>query len=391
MIEWGFSQKNGKQQAGNCLNDVKILFLVYHDLSTEERSKEIAEVLTNIGETTIVSITKKLNLHLFKNYYAKQNYLLFIFISLRKIMLNEYNIIVLHDNYCAPLLLFCWLKRNAYIIYDSSEYYPIFDILKIKYKSIKHRLFDFVLRLFERIFLPIFNPNMYIAPNIERMKSATEYFHIRTVQYIYDNVHKINDDSIKNLEIEKIIKSDEKKNIFKIMYAGGINKDRETYNICNAVQRLGCQYMLIIAGSASEKDKKTFLSNNYTNCIYIGFISRGELKYLYENTDVGVTAFKKNTLNNTYCASGKIYECLFIGKPIICSNNPPLARLCSEYHVGIASDNYYKSIQAIKNDYNSYRESAIEFSMMYPYDDRLTRLKNFIVNAYKLYLLKEKK
>ena len=69
-------------------------------------------------------------------------------------------------------------------------------------------------------------------------------------------------------------------------------------------------------------------------------MDQDHLKYFIENSQVGMVTYHQHDLNNKYCASGKIYEFLFEGKPVVTSTNPPLADFCGKYGIGIAEDNY---------------------------------------------------
>jgi hypothetical protein len=211
-----------------------------------------------------------------------------------------------------------------------------------------------------------------------------EYYKLKRSPVVYDNVHRIADDVSMNME-SKYSNYFQDKSVFTLIYAGGISHGRETFKIADSIAALGSGYRLIVVGNATEKSRREF-QKRYSYCkeinvFYFGFISRAELRYLYEKGDVGVSAFAKTSSNNIYCASGKLYECLFLGKPILCSANPPLEDVCSEFGVGIASDDYIRSIKQLKENYKYFQDNAKAFCEKYDYMGRYDRLAMSIKEA----------
>jgi len=67
-------------------------------------------------------------------------------------------------------------------------------------------------------------------------------------------------------------------------------------------------------------------------------------------------------MNNKFCASGKIYEFVFEGLPVITTENLPLVDLVKRHHIGVSSDNYYNGIITIYKDYLYYKENVLSFA-----------------------------
>jgi glycosyltransferase involved in cell wall biosynthesis len=370
----------------------RICYCLFHDLKTEERSREVLQVLSGIGETITVSSTEGDSYAGIKNISPKggrRSYIAFLVLSLRTLAREKpFDMVCLHDNYSSILIPFVkWFVRPRIIVYDASEYYPVKECLS----GIRGNPFiffkDLLLRVSEKTMIGLVD--LVIAANGERAEAMYSYYHLPRMPIIFDNVHKILD-SYDVVECRKKYGCYfEREDIFTIVYAGGIDKVRDTYRLADAVMSLGGEFQLLVLGSATPEEIQRFkkfveCEEGPRNVHYLGFTSRAELKFLYERCHAGVVAFTKTSFNNIFCASGKMYECLFCGKPIVCSDNPPLMSVCREYGVGIASDDYSDSIVRLKSKYEDFLNNAVKFSIKYDYQGRHAALKESIMKAIEM-------
>ena len=86
-----------------------------------------------------------------------------------------------------------------------------------------------------------------------------------------------------------------------------------------------------------------------------------ELKYLLSISHIGIVNYGKYDTNNRFCASGKIYEYLFEGIPVVTTENEPLVDFCKNNHVGIADDQYINGIKKILESYEKYIENVSKY------------------------------
>jgi len=139
---------------------------------------------------------------------------------------------------------------------------------------------------------------------------------------------------------------------------------------------------LIIVGAkengAEEKLQLLLEENNIHNVHYLGFVKREELKYLMEKSVITISAFAMDTLNNINCASGKVYEGLFLGKPLLAGINPPLKHLCENHQIGVSTEDFYEGCKIILENYAYYMENVKKFVELLDYDHRLENLKRLI-------------
>ena len=100
---------------------------------------------------------------------------------------------------------------------------------------------------------------------------------------------------------------------------------------------------------------------NATGCYltFLGRLPEEELRYVVEQCDIGIVSYHRADLNNEYCASGKVFEYLEAGKPIVTTANQPLAlEFCAKTGVGVAYDGFADGIRKVHKSLDSFRESV---------------------------------
>ena len=110
-------------------------------------------------------------------------------------------------------------------------------------------------------------------------------------------------------------------------------------------------------------------------------MTRAELRYCIQNSHASVVLFDKNSYNTLYCASGKFYESLFEGVPILASENPPLKRICLEEKIGVSDDNFARGIQTLQKDYDSYLFAVRNYVSGIHFEERIENLYQSIMEA----------
>ena len=115
---------------------------------------------------------------------------------------------------------------------------------------------------------------------------------------------------------------------------------------------------LFLVGESEKQDEQVIRniikSNNIDYVTILGRLNQTELKYLISQCHIGIVNYGQYDTNNKYCASGKLYEYLFEGIPVVTTTNPPLKRLCEEYNIGVSDDEYADGINAIIENYDDY-------------------------------------
>lgn len=362
---------------------MKILLAVYHDIHTEARTQELLDCSSKMGETIFISyskIDKYKNVKSIVTGRGKKRYFPFVFKVIKYIKKVNPDIVILHDNYTAIILW--WMKvfrKRNFIIYDSSELY-----IDLKPKKFKHKI-AMIMQYIENKYLKF--ANIVIAANEERARIMKRFFKLKNKPIVFDNIHKINE----NYDIVLCEKKYKKifNNKFVILYGGGIGERRMTYELATAIGELKEDFYLIITGSSTKEEQKKFEAfiqmQGFNNIIYLGFVPREEFKYLLQNSKISVSAFDDKTLNNKYCASGKVYESLFENTPVLTTENPPFRNLCNTYKVGVCNNDFKKGILTIRNNYMFYKKNIRKFISSVDYESRVTKLSEKILEIYSDY------
>jgi hypothetical protein len=362
---------------------MNIVFVVYHDLKIEARSQETLETLKLIGDVSLVTYAepfedKEVKVHLSKYspFLPGIRYFLFLLKAIQVIAKEKPDMVVLHD--CSPIIPY--IKRNhknTIMVYDQSEL--IIDRKALTLKSKMLKLFDALDKKYMKL------ADITISANQERAQLTKEHYDLSEMPIVFDNMHRIDDEFNEEMCDEKYGHYF-KEGCFHIVYAGGVQKRRMTYELIEAVGKLGPKYRLIIAGAAPEgldRFNSILKNENYNNIWYVGFIPRNEWRFLLTKANASFVAFDMEVLNNIYCASGKMYESLFEDVPILASENPPLKRLCNDEKVGVSNNDFYEGLLELSSNYEYYKENAARFRKTAKYEERLEKLAKDITDRLK--------
>lgn len=378
----------------------KGIAIIYHDINNNARSMEMLACMNHICRDTIfVSYAKpQYNAYTHENIVSGGGKLRYIkFLAAAKKTINKENpdVILLHDNMTAPILK--WLTQRRFggkIIYDSSELYTLSSAgerkstkdsirlvtltkdFKMWLLSVKQKLAQMNIIL-EMQYLKY--ANIVIAANIERAFYMKDHYDLPRLPLIFDNMHRI-DDAIDVTACNAKYAEFFEKEAFFILYVGGIGARRRTFDLVKAACELANQQPieLIVVGRSEINEQakiEAYLNEHDKNCFtYLGYTSRSEIRYLLQHSNVSVSAFAMDTMNNIYCESGKVYESLFEGVPIVTSENPPLQRLCKEHGVGSSNKDFYEALNEVLQNETIYRRNVQRFIHDAKYEERVLAL-----------------
>ena len=168
----------------------RVLFVVYHDIDTNGRSQQILRCCEILGKTTLVTYHKPETFcvgketEVIESGNGKRDYIAFLRTAKKEISGIKPDIVVLHDNYCAPLITYIKKRvSSSYIVYDSSELY-----IDIKMGGIKGSIAYFIQKQENR---NLKHADFVIAANSERARIMHDFFHLREVPYVFENIRQI--------------------------------------------------------------------------------------------------------------------------------------------------------------------------------------------------------
>lgn len=124
-----------------------------------------------------------------------------------------------------------------------------------------------------------------------------------------------------------------------ICYVGGLTYNRGITNIIKASYKVGAK--LILGGNFSPEGYYEELINTkeYSGVDYRGFVNRGEVLRIYEESSIGICTFMNlGQYDKADNFSTKVYEYMSMGLPVIISDYPYAREILKNYEFGIAVD-----------------------------------------------------
>lgn len=178
---------------------------------------------------------------------------------------------------------------------------------------------------------------------------------------------------------ENVISKIKDKNI--IISQGLLQNTDELSEFAKALKTINKDYVLLLMGidkyNSVEKIKKI-----YDNTIYVSYIPAPLHLEITSYARIGITFYRPDNLNKTFCAPNKIYEFSGFGIPIIANDIPGLRNT-----VGIANaaecielkeKNIIKAINKIEDNYDEYSKNSLNFFASTDNLETMKRLLEYI-------------
>ena len=356
---------------------MKAVFALYHDMEFQSRPQECIAALQLLGVDEIVLVTiapwagrpAGVRVVLSKHEGALR-YLHFYRKAIETIRAERPDLVLLHDDFTAPILR--WLVKHRYagkILFDESELY--IDE-KRKIKGLKDLGFRF-LPYCERKYLK--RVDALMAANRERAEIMVGLYGLSMTPIVLENMRPLQttpDAAACAKKYDALFRPD----ALNVLYGGGVRRQRRTLELAQAVRDLGPDFNLIVAGKGDPADVWALeeMAAAAHNIHYVGQVPRADWKYLLTRADVCVSIYAQDTPNNKFCASGRFYEGLLEGVPALATTNPPLLRACEEHGFGVADEDLKAGLMKLRANYAFYRDNARRFAASCPYGERIPRL-----------------
>ena len=327
---------------------MKILLISYGDIGFDGRLRSLINVFSQMGEVYAFSrgsvplneISKICNLP-----YTK-----FIGEAIRFAKkIDKIDWLVLDNRKATiPGLLIKKKYKPNIVIQDCRELYLI--------NEVKH-LTGKIGCVFEKMMVK--RSDIVICANQERCEIMQREYKLDKTPISYENLRKLEFESDEALGLAKkkldpFIIEDE----IRILSSSGCSIKRTNDVLVRNLNKVQEKCRLFLVGDSTSDEKQAIESiveeMKVDNVEILGRLNQTELKYLISHCHIGIVNYGQYDTNNRLCASGKLYEFLYEGIPVVTTTNPPLKRICETYNVGVCDDEYYNGINTVLGDYDSY-------------------------------------
>ena len=335
---------------------MKILLISYGDLDYDGRLRSLISVFSQIGE--VYTFTRGSVLMTKQGKICNASYIPFIGKAVCYARdIGKFDLLVLDNRKATiPGLLIQILLDPAHTIQDCRELYLFNEV---------HHFAGKVGCVFEKIMAR--KADIVICANKERAEIMKKEYGLSKLPLVYENIRMLRYSSEKEKELAKkrfapFIKDDE----IRIISSSGCSVSRTNDILVKNLKNVSKKCHLFLVGNSVAADvqmiKKLAALDTRNTVTILGQLNQTELKYLISQCHIGIVNYGQYDTNNKYCASGKLYEFLYEGIPVVTTTNPPLKRICDEEKIGVADDNYATGISTALEEYNSFRNNVLKFS-----------------------------
>lgn len=336
---------------------MNIYLISYGDYDYDGRLRELYRIFSQIG--TLYSITRGRTAQGKRHRLYDGNY--WGFIGAVKKYAKELPVIdvLVMDNRKAviPGLLIKRALQPHHTIIDCRELYLMKDV---------HHLSGKIGCFFERF--GIRSADTIICANKTRADFMRKYYHLKATPLVYENLRELSysGEQARDAQVQRFstaIRDDE----IRILSTSGCSISRTNDVLVKNLPRVQGKCRLFLAGTSSEADRmeieRIIDTLGLDNVELVGNLDQDGLKYLISVCHIGIVNYHQKDTNNTYCASGKIYEYLYEGIPVVTTTNPPLKQLCDENGIGVADDSYADGINYIMQNYEMFCKKVQQFAV----------------------------
>jgi glycosyltransferase involved in cell wall biosynthesis len=304
------------------------------------------------------------------NYLKFLEFTLKVFFKSKKLNPN-----IIHANDLKGLIIAALIKRRinteVKIIYDAHEYETetngLHGVQKKVYQYLEKRYIQDVCRM------------ITVSDSI-----ANEYVRLYGIEkpMVLLNVPQFNFDKNRKYDLfRERFKIRKNQRIF--LYQGYLIPGRGIEILLESFNQLHKDNDVIIfmgKGSLVEMIKNYHYSGNI---YYHEFVDPKEYLNFTSSADVGISFIEDISLSDRYCLPNKLFEYMFCGLPIICSNLPEMRKLVEEHSIGIvAKENsiagFRKAIEEVDSrGLDFFKQNLPQASSIYSWANQEKRLINF--------------
>lgn len=221
--------------------------------------------------------------------------------------------------------------------------------------------------------------DILICANQERAELMKRMYGLKDTPIVHENLRRLEySNALARDEQQKkfanLIRDDE----IRIISSSGCSVSRTNDVLVRNLDRVNRKCRLLLVGGNTSEDENAICrimeEKGMNNVEILGQINQDELKYLISMSHIGIVNYHQKDTNNKYCASGKVYEFVYEGIPVVTTTNPPLKNMCDRAKIGRADDNYADAINWVMEHYEEYLNHVSQFAQANPVEENNDRL-----------------
>ena len=331
---------------------MKIVLISYGDLRFDGRLRSLLSVFSQIGDLS--SFTKGEKDQNQSRIICNSNYFRFIVEAVKFSNSKEKVDLLVLDNRKAtiPGLLIRLFQHPKVIIQDCRELYLSREVTKIVSK---------IGCVFEKRMAR--RADIVTCANEYRADILQKEYGLTKKPLVYENLRQLQFESEEKRrkaaeKLDKYFEQDE----IRIISTSGCSVKRTNDVLVENIEKVKKKCKLFLVGDSTPEDEKIIKEiinrNDSKRVVIVGRLNQTELKYLISMCHIGIVNYGQYDTNNKYCASGKLFEFLYEGLPVVTTSNPPLKKICDEEEIGVADDQYCTAINLISEKYGYYKEKV---------------------------------
>lgn len=285
-----------------------------------------------------------------------------IFTAQRLIILNRKTCLLIAVVY--PLILIRRKVSDLKLYYDMWEFYTFKEHTSFK-SRIGTLIEIFILKRADKV----------IVCNKYRKRLVKLFYNVHNIEVIEN--FRILKDHNENIDTNLAKKFDHlNSNRHHFIITNGFSIERNDINLIECFSN-NKDVTMTFVGSMSDKDAHALQTLkaklNFENIYFVETVPYKFLTKILPLFDFGVVNYSSRNLNNKYCASGKIYEFLALGLPVITSNNISLKSFVNNNCVGLSTASFTQELHTFLIHRNEYKKHVSKLNIEEMYGVHKTR------------------
>ena len=346
---------------------MKILFISCGNADYDGRLRELLKVCNDLGDVSCYSYGSK---ELFPGHHlygSDVSYIQFIKNVLKDAGKDDADVIFADNRRATIPAMLLNRRKKAILVQDCRELY---DAAQFK------ELFNKIGCVAEKRCAK--KADILICANTFRADYMEKHWGTKR-PIVFENVRKLEYDENAMDKAAELIDPYLGDDEIRIVSTYGCSVDRTNDVLVRNINKIEGKVKVFLVGNSGKEDEDIIRrivkeQNAGDKVVILRQMNQTELKYLISRSHIGVVNYNQKDLNNKYCASGKIYEFIYEGLPVITTTNPPLKKMCEDFGIGESDDEYYKGINKIIGSYDHYKENVGKFIETHDLEDNNRKL-----------------